>query len=49
MNKYAIWARVNQLQTVNTCVWADNDAQAKMIAEAQFGVGNILNYTLAND
>ena len=49
MYKYAIWARVNQLQTVNTFVWAENDAQAKLIAEAQFGVGNVLNYTRINE
>ena len=44
MRKYAIWARVNQLQTVNTFVFAENDYQAKQIAEAQFGVGNVLGY-----
>jgi len=48
MYKYAIWARVTPTQTVNTVVWADNDLQAKMIAEAQFGVGNVLNYTQVN-
>lgn len=45
MYKYAIWARVNPTQTVNTFVWADNDLAAKQIAEAQFGVGNVLGYT----
>jgi hypothetical protein len=48
MYKYAIWARINSTQTVNTVVWADNDYEAKMIAEAQFGVGNVLNYTQVN-
>ncbi len=47
MYKYRIWARVNPYQTVNTFVWADNDLDAKLIAEAQFGVGNVLNYSRA--
>ena len=49
MYKYAIWARINGLQTVNTVVFADNDYQAKLIAEGQYGQGNILNYTRIYD
>jgi len=49
MYKYAIWARINYYQTVNTIVFASNDYQAKQIAEAQFGVGNVLNYTLIKE
>jgi hypothetical protein len=45
MYKYAIWARINAYQTVNTVVWAGNDYDAKMIAESQFGQGNVLNYS----
>lgn len=45
MYKYAIWARINNYQTVNTFVWANDDYQAKMISEAQFGFGNVLNYS----
>lgn len=45
MYQYAILARINQIQTVNTIVYAENDYAAKQIAEAQFGVGNVLNYT----
>jgi hypothetical protein len=45
MYKYAIWARINQYQTVNTIVWADDDWSAKQIAESQFGSGNVLNYS----
>jgi hypothetical protein len=48
MFKYLIWARINAYQTVNTVVWADNDFAAKQIAEAQFGIGNVLNYTRAS-
>lgn len=43
--KYAIWARVNQYQTVNTVVWANSDWEAKMIAESQYGQGNVLGYS----
>jgi hypothetical protein len=49
MYKYAIWARINELQTVNTIVLADNDFAAKQIAEAQFGVGNVLSYSRVNE
>jgi hypothetical protein len=45
MYKYAIWARINAYQTVNTIVWANDDFQAKQIAEGQFGSGNVLNYS----
>lgn len=44
MYKYQVWVRINELQTANTIVWADNDLQAKAIAEAQYGVGNVLGY-----
>ena len=48
MYRYLIWARINAYQTVNTYVWAENDFQAKAIAESQFGIGNVLNYTRAD-
>lgn len=43
--KYQVWVRINAYQTVNTYVWANDDYQALMIAESQFGSGNVLNYT----
>ena len=49
MYKYAIWARINAYQTDNTVVWAGDDYQAKRIAESQFGVGNVLNYSRINE
>lgn len=49
MYKYRVWARINPYQTVHTTVWADDDHQARLIAEAQFGVGNVLNYTRVTD
>lgn len=45
MYKYQLWIRINDYQTVNTIVWAENDYAAKLLGEAQYGVGNVLNYT----
>lgn len=46
MYKYQLWVRLaNGLSTTNTIVWADNDYAAKCLGEAQYGVGNVLNYT----
>lgn len=45
MYKYEVWVRVNDYQTANTVVWAETDYEAKLLAEAQYGQGNVLNYT----
>lgn len=45
MHKYQLWVRINQLQTANTIVYADNDYAAKQLGEAQYGHGNVLSYT----
>jgi hypothetical protein len=45
MYKYQLWVRINQLQTANTVVYADNDLAAKQLGEAQYGAGNVLNYS----
>jgi hypothetical protein len=45
MYKYALWVRINNYQTVNTMVWAENDQAAKLLGEAQYGHGSVLNYT----
>lgn len=45
MYKWKIWARINEIQTTFTTVWADTAFEAKAIAESQFGAGNVLNYT----
>lgn len=45
MYKYAALVRINNLSTANTVVWAGNDYQAKQLLEAQYGAGNVLNYT----
>lgn len=45
MYKYQLWVRLNDYQTANTIVYAENDYAAKILGEAQYGVGNVLNYT----
>ena len=45
MYKYQLWVRINQTQTANTVVYADNDYSAKQLGEAQYGAGNVLNYS----
>jgi hypothetical protein len=49
MYKYQLWVRINQTQTTNTVVWADNDYAARQLGEAQYGAGNVLNYTRINE
>ena len=49
MNRYLIWVRINAHQTANTIVYAENDWAAKQLAEAQYGIGTVLNYTLLDD
>lgn len=44
MHKYKLWVRINQTQTANTIVYADNDYYAKQLGESQYGVGNVLGY-----
>ena len=45
MYTYEVWIRLNPYQTAHVRVQASNDIQAKMIAEAQYGSGSVLNYT----
>lgn len=45
MYKYQLWVRINDYQTANTIVYASNDYEAKLLGEAQYGQGNVLNYT----
>jgi hypothetical protein len=49
MYRYTVWIRLNPYQTAHVSVQADNDLQAKMIAEAQYGAGAVLNYSRNND
>lgn len=45
MYKYKLWIRIDAYTTADAYIWADHDWQAKVLGEAQFGVGNVLNYT----
>jgi hypothetical protein len=45
MKKYLLWVRINQTQTANTLVYADNAYTAKQLGEQLYGLGNVLNYT----
>lgn len=49
MNKYKLWIRINDYQTTETIVWAKNDYEAKLLGEAQYGFGSVLNYTLVEE
>ena len=44
MYKYKLWVRINDYQTLNAYIWADDDYAAKMLGEAQYGQGNVLGY-----
>jgi hypothetical protein len=45
MKQYKLWVRISQTQTANTIVYAENALLVKQLGEAQYGVGNVLNYT----
>ncbi len=45
MYRYQLWIRINPTQTAHVIIMADNDLQAKMLGEAQYGNGNVLGYT----
>ena len=45
MHQYRLWVRISQTQTTNTIVHADSALAAKLIGEALYGRGNVLNYT----
>jgi hypothetical protein len=49
MKRYLLWVRISPYQTTNTYVFADNDNAAKLLGEAQFGKGNVLNYSALSD
>jgi hypothetical protein len=45
MYKYRVWIRLNQYQTADVVVNANNDWEAKLLAESMYGAGMVLNYT----
>jgi len=42
--RYKLWVRLNDFETANTYIYAQNDYAARMLGEAQYGVGNVLGY-----
>lgn len=49
MYTFDCWVRVNAYQTTHVRVSAGDYHMAKLIAEAQFGQGNVLNCTMINE
>lgn len=49
MTAYKVWVRVTPTQTVHVIIYADNDNACKLIADAQYGIGNVLNYMRIGD
>jgi len=45
MYRYRVWVRLNQYQTADVVINANNDWEAKLLAEGMYGQGNVLNYT----
>lgn len=45
MYQYKCWIKLNQYQTADVIVTANNDWEAKLLAESMYGAGNVLNYT----
>jgi hypothetical protein len=45
MKRWQLWVRVSPSQKVHTIVFASNAYEAKLLGEAQYGHGNVLNYT----
>jgi len=45
MYTYKVWVRLNQYQTAHIQLQANNGHEAKMLAEAQYGSGSVLNLT----
>jgi hypothetical protein len=48
MYQYRVWVRLNQYQTADVVVNANNDWEAKLLAESMYGSGMVLNYTRIN-
>ena len=48
MHQFSLLVRLSNGTTTRIIVTAESDYAAKLIGEAQFGVGNILHYTRAS-
>jgi len=44
LSRYKLWVRLNDFETAHTYVFAENDYAARLLGEAQYGVGNVLGY-----
>lgn len=49
MKRYKLWVRISSTQTAFTVVFAENPLFARKLGEAQYGAGNVLNYTEIDD
>ena len=45
MKRFQLWVRISLTQTAFTFVYAENPLLAKQLGEAQYGIGNVINYT----
>ena len=43
MHKFKLLVKLGNGMTTTTFVWAENDYAARLLGEAQYGKGNILN------
>jgi hypothetical protein len=44
MRPYKVWIRLSDTMTTNTVVHAQSAHEAKLLAEQQYGVGNVLGW-----
>lgn len=49
MMRWQLWIRLANGATTHTIVFASNAFDAKALGEAQYGTGNVLNYTQLSD
>jgi hypothetical protein len=49
MKRYELLVRVASGISVRTIVYASSSYEAKMLGEAQYGQGNVMDYTELND
>jgi hypothetical protein len=44
MKQYRLWIRLSDTITTNTVIHAQSALEAKMLAEQQYGAGNVLGW-----
>lgn len=49
MYQYRIWVQITPLRTANIIISANDDFEAKLLAEAQYGQGSVLGYSRIYD